>query len=243
MIKIEHTKNELGEIQFTNEWNDPENKYILYIRDGDLTPLISIDDKIRQRGIIFVPYIPQTALPTPTNIKTFDDIIPDFSPYIDKDSVVLFLSYKEAKSYTQQGQRVQGNRENFIFHNSKFYRIYTDTFSSVSLDIMMLDDPDIFAYQSITLIIPSLHSGNIQEINNICKDLKEKHGVERIEVVATHCFIKKSIYSSDIGDIDRFYDSVMITNSVFSLYPIGIHKIGIMRPLQVQVIDCKEFFK
>lgn len=118
----------------------------------------------------------------------FHYITPDWSEYIAKDNAVLFLSeedynkYKDLypENYPSEGKMFNKNQKFFIKNDKIPYLI-----KRVPSPICEWGD-----YTKVSIILPSIHSKNIQEISNIAKDLKEDYGVEYVEVVATHRFIR-----------------------------------------------------
>ena len=163
------------------------------------------------------------------------------SKYIAEDSAVLFLNeadynkYKNLypESYPTDITMLNKNQKFFIKNNEIPYLI-----KRVPSPICDWGD-----YTKVSIIIQSIHSQNIDTINNIAKDLKENYGVEYVEVVATHCLLKNKL------DIDPFYyygymdkgcqmdkniNKIITTNSTGILEP--------QKNMRLEVIDCEEFF-
>jgi len=201
MIELKYKKNEKFEIEFENldEIKEGCNDVLLKIENGDIMPIACFIDKAREKNKwkinLFIPNLTNYHINLleiagccygvierfSDNIAfyTFDidnlygvkNIIPDWSKYIDEDSAVLFLSEEDCDKYNKND-------------NYDTYFIYPNGLSPREVNSEM----DIRDWSKISIIVPELTSKNIQEINNIAKELKEKYGVEKVEVFASHCF-------------------------------------------------------
>ena len=178
------------------------------------------------------------------NVSTlgqYKNITPDWSKYIAKDNAVLFLSeedyskYKDIypENYPSEGKMFNKNQKFFI-KNDKIPHLI----KRVPSPICEWGD-----YTKVSIILTSIHSQNIKEISNIAKDLKENYGVEYIEVIATHCYLKENKFvkydytggykgkaSFRYNDIDK----IITTDSTGVLEVQDTDKL--------KVIDCEEFF-
>ena len=107
MQQLQHNRNEKQEVEFFQDKQytisfDFYNKNAedLYIDglNGDITPLIAMEDKIRRTAKVYTPYIPQNQKPL-YYVKTLNDITPNLSKYIPEDNAVLFLSVEDHGKY------------------------------------------------------------------------------------------------------------------------------------------------
>ena len=115
----------------------------------------------------------------------FHYITPDWSKYIAKDNAVLFLSDEDADRYSNSYDDV-----NLVTYKNAVYH---------------LEDENVFKRSGKTsIILPSIHSQNIQEISNITNDLKENYGVEYVEIVTLDCYLKNLYTEYRI----RFYRNI-----------------------------------
>jgi hypothetical protein len=114
------------------------------------------------------------------------NILPKWN--IPEDNAVLFLSEKDSVKYSA---------------NYNTYFTYPDCINAINIiEQNGIDDVDcIKYYKTISIIIPELHAEDqscpyhIDNINNVCKELKEKYGVERIELFVSHCFLRADDHS------------------------------------------------
>ena len=114
------------------------------------------------------------------NVNTmsqYKNITPEWSKYIAKDNAVLFLSGEDKNRYITTKEKIKSLLWNQLQKAKQEF--------DLSAFIVLQNN-----IRKISIILPSIHSKNIQEISNIAKDLKENYGVEYVEVVATHCFIR-----------------------------------------------------
>lgn len=210
-IKIlEYKKNSKFEIEFTN-LNEIEggDKVVLFLKDGDISPLyVYVNDlcryKIHEGDIqIYLPFCPKTSLlqtiyynisNTGFHIFCFDsenlddsdvnfkNILPKWN--ILEDNAVLFLSDEDYSRYIEW--------IDFSKHAPELNNLFINLYPNVD---GILDD--MIGCKKVSLIIPELHAEDkscqyhIDNINKVCKELKEKYRVERIELFVSHCFLPK----------------------------------------------------
>ena len=108
---------------------------------------------------------------------------------------------------------------------------------------------DIRDYKKITIFINSLYYRNLNQINELAKELKEKYGIEEVNVFALHCFVENpppawAIVNQDgsFGHFDNqeqkmknaWFDKLITTNST------GI--LETQNKESLQVIDCYDIF-
>ena len=154
------------------------------------------------------------------NATGFCSIVPDWSKYIAKDSAVLFLNLNK-------------NQKFFIKNNIK----------RVPSPICDWGD-----FTKVSIVSPSIHSQNIQEINNIAKDLKENYGVEYVEVVAKDFFLA-TCFTSETYLICLSNHNTQSIGKQYNLHIIDkiitTDSTGILEPQKserLEVIECEEFF-
>lgn len=264
MIKINDyaTKNHL------NEWEIKElpesDVYRLDLPNGDLTLLVylyysefagnlylpnwSSGDSASHFNII--THLPQNKKITfffldndivefcKNNIKSINkdglfNITPDWSKYIAKDNAVLFLSGEDANRYSNISYE---NFTKIIYEN--------DTFSMQDDSLGYVKNDNVLEWnKKISIILPSIHSKNIQEISNIAKNLKKNYGVEYVEIIATHCYLKENKFvkydctGGYKGKASFRYNSI---DKITTTDSTGVLKVQDTDKLKV--VDCEEFF-
>lgn len=234
--------------------------YRLDLPNGDLSILFYLAD-IQQlnRSIFFIPSLPdnKTIIDKIDNlfytgfgravcpvIYTLDNssctktgvvqnITPDWSKYIAEDNAVLFLSGEDANRYSNISYE---NFTKIIYEN--------DTFSMQDDSLGYVKNDNVLEWnKKISIILPSIHSQNIKEISNIANDLKENYGVEYVEIIATHCYLKENKfvkydytggYKGEASFRYNNIDKIITTDSTGVLEVQDTNKL--------KVIDCEEFF-
>lgn len=262
MIKINDytTKNHL------NEWEIkdlPDSEvYRLDLPNGDLSILFYLTNiKQLYKSKIFIPSLPNnnkvihnTENCISHKIYTLDNnsctetgvvqnITPDWSKYIAKDNAVLFLSETDARKYKNIQQNIYVLSNNGIICNllDKEGIIPSQNRSVI-----------LHHFRKISIILPSIHSKNIQEISNIAKDLKENYGVGYVEVLTPKCYLSifydktphvplyglqyhlANYECEDDVECINYIDKIITTDST------GILKVQDTDKLKV--VDCEEFF-
>jgi hypothetical protein len=157
----------------------------------------SLDDKI---------YVVQQA----EFESVFKEWTPDFSKYIPEDSAVLFVSYNDHERYYKTLEKDFNRR--IVYWGEK-------EVSNIN-EVLKLHK-----HAKITIVADSIDSQNIQEINNVAKELKEKYGVEWVGLCARDCFLS----------FNGYIDQLIITNSTGILEPQDTERL--------KVIDWKEWFE
>ena len=230
ITQIYHKKNELFEVEFykdkecteTFDFTGKKNLYIELI-NGDITPLIALD-KItptdRSLGITaYVPYIPNVKIITNNlRIKTLDDITPNLSKYIPEDNAVLFLSEDGADKYAD---------------DCEAWFLYQKDFPKRELNSEM----DIRDWKKLTIFLPHGTQSELQKAVKVKKELKEKYGVEEVNLCVLHWFGKNDDY-----DVISFLLYYKVFNEIITTNSTGILKAKDFRK-RLQVIDCKEIFE
>lgn len=166
----------------------------------------------------------------------------EWSKYIAKDNAVLFLNKEDANRYSN------------ISYESFTKIIYeNDTFSMQDDSLGYVKNDNVLEWNKrISIILPSIHSKNIQAISNIAKDFKENYGVEYVEVTTPDCYIEifqcanNRYYNNK--KIEDGLDDKLITKECSIEYIDKITTTDSTGVLEVQdtdklkVIDCEEFF-
>ena len=170
------------------------------------------------------------------NVSTlgqYKNITPDWSKYIAKDNAVLFLSGENANRYSNISYE---NFTKIIYEN--------DTFSMQDDSLGYVKNDNVLEWnKKISIILPSIHSQNIQEISNIAKDLKEDYGVEYVEIIAKHCYLKENKFvkydytGGYKGKASFRYNNI---DKIITTDSSGYLKVQDTNRLKV--IDCQEFF-
>jgi hypothetical protein len=248
LTQIYHKKNELFEVEFfkdkectqlITDWSEYQNVYI-ELKDGNISPITAIDCKLADLPNLYVPYIPNCHKPYHNEIKTLDDITPNLSKYIPEDNAVLFLDFEHEKKYGDCFK----NREIYTYIDGNLHG--KSTFEN------------IFYYGTqgvmpkITIFLPPSKE-SILEYDNIVQELKEKYGVEEVNVFMLHCFVNQDYidgYAYNEYDENNKWKATHITLSQirFDLINkiITTNSTGILEPQnneRLQVINCKKIFE
>ena len=236
--EVFYKKNELFEIEFyqdkecteTFDFTNAKNLYIDEL-NGDITPLYSLIHK-GLCGCIYTGYIPKTA-PLQNQydlVKTLNDITPNLSKYIPEDNALLFLSEEDYNN----------NLENLDFRKYDYLEPQKNLFFINEIeDIENLEGLEL--HNKITIFLPHGTQSELRKANKVAKELKEKYGVEEVNLFVLHCFCKyidftTSTYTCDLGFINQFYiNKIITTNSTGILQAQNTERL--------QVIDCKEVFE
>ena len=229
LTQIYYKKNELQEVEFFEDaectvlfdFNGKKNLYLL-LKDGDITPLIALDklfgDKYTGKGNIYTPFVNYR-----NHIKLYNgiyidlqDITPNLSKYIPEDNAVLFLSEED-------------------------YDKYRNFFPQRPCELL---SEYVLKSVNYTIFLPHGTQPELQKANEIAKELKEKYGVEEVNLFVLHCFVKYSPLKSNeyyINDNEQYikysFDNFITTNST------GILPVQNKKTQRLQVIDCKEIFE
>ena len=252
MQQIHHKKNKQGIIEFTNSF---ESQY-LYLEKLDAEVLFELSMRVNN-NTVFIPS-PCTISGTtlhyirecwqdncPDSSFVFlDDITPNLSKYTPEDNVVLFLSEEDM----------------LYFNNIGFYRITHER--------LIKDDGFPFKVENpVHILIKYGTQSEIQKGNEVAKELREKYGVEEVNVVVLHWFtFKEALQTAKLpSTLQVFKDTapkqvievcerdgwdVVYRGLKQRDYPINkiitTNSTGIL-PVEnnerLQVIDCKEIFE
>ena len=280
ITQIYHKKNELFEVEF---YKDKEcTQYIekitgedIYIelQNGDISPLMVLESGIASVCTIYTPFISKNIHIYSNNGNTFetlDDITPNLSKYIPEDNAILFLSGEKLSlvDYDDYYNMFSGYRdiefegkiiEGMPYH-PQIYGIHTIG-DRVSVH---KHEHDIDDYTNFTLNILKgkkltifLHHGTQSELekaNEVAKELKEKYGVEEVNLFALDCFYDYGIKLYQLADFCNKLEKAITqrkVNEPIKMYYfnkiITTNSIGILKTedstKHLQVIDAKEIFE
>ena len=238
LTRIYHKKDEQFNIEFFQDkecrqafnFENVKNLYI-ELKEGDCTPIFKLSNKFWILSIeanIFTPawYLefddginPQTPLITLQDIENMD-----FLKYIPTDNVILFLSEDDVDKYTNNCKKRELNSQMDI---TEWFKIRD--------------------YKKITIFIESYTESEIKKTIDIAKKLKEKYGVEEVNVFALHCFanlyggvdyvnafIDKGNGSPMYLFFEEFINKIIITNSTCNSKA--------QNKKRLQIIDCYDIF-
>ena len=258
MQQIHHKKNELFEVEYYEDREcsktfDFTNAKNIYINGQfDLQVANCVIENGSENAQIFIPYIPQDCINSIMsaiisrncdnkepddydNVKVFtltqinemwdidkiESITPDLSKYIPEGNAVLFLS------------------EEGFFNYGKCFKGLDLVASLEKLNT------GIVSYKKLTIFLPHGTQSELQKANKVGKELKEKYGVEEVNVFVLHCFIdiyncRKDIlrYCKESGGGEYFCQNInkIITTNSTGILPVDDNE-------RLQVIDCKAIFE
>jgi len=239
ITQIYHKKNELFEVNFFEDAEctipfDFTGKKHLYIElvNGDVTPLVVLGNYISYHTI-YTPYIGNQCWNSTTvqnnYIITLDDITPNLSKYIPKDNAVLFLS-----------------EDDCIQYRDCFYPLHHGYMDGGKLQHLTNGS------EKFKKFIIFLRHGTQSELQK-AKELKEKYGVEEVNLFVLRCYVQKSNqFGSQALFIykQEFYQKECVSSEekqyIFNKI-ITTNSTGILKPEdsseRLQVIDSKEIFE
>jgi len=210
--QIHHKKNELFEVEFftdkectklikdylpyaENAKISEMSNFYIEIEKGDITPLTALLRLSHNVNDYFYnPYIPKYQLFNLLNctgkIKTLDDITPNLSKYIPEDNAVLFLSEEDCNKYYFTGLL------NLVLNDNRF-------------DVKMesgatIEDVELKKKMKLTIFLPHGTQSELQKAEEeVAKELKEKYGLEEVNVCVLHWFIEYGVLHYEILNIDE----------------------------------------
>lgn len=197
-------------IQIREKSQITENTYIL---SSDIAPLILFDKILVKGQILFTPYHNMQWRYKRTT--TLQDITPNYSKYIPEDSVVVFLDEKTAISYCQSFNKT---REDIILDECWYY-----------IENKLSNPND--AIKKYALFLSKLTSKNIEKVNNIAKELKEKHKIEWVGVFTPLCFLPiEPEYLNEYLEYVTYLDKI----------PAGYYKVKNPKTNELEEEWCEE---
>jgi hypothetical protein len=241
LTRIYHKKDEQFNIEFFQDkecrqafnFENIKNLYIELI-EGDCTPIFKLSNKLWSLSIkanIFTPdwYLgfydgisPQTPLITLQDLENMD-----FSKYIS-DSAVLFFNKDDADKYADKCEA---------------WFLYQLNIPKRELNSQM----DIRDYKKTTIFIKNFTISEIKKTIDIAEELKEKYGVEEVNVFALHCFIDLysgadyiNAYIKKRNDFPEFLFFKEFINKIITTNSTGTCET--QNKERMQVIDCYDIF-
>jgi len=290
ITQIYHKKNELFKVEFFEDAEctqafDFMDKKDLYIKllNGDCTPVLALSNKLWSLEIkanIFTPFwylgfydgiSPQTPVITLNDVLCNDELQNvNLSKYIPEDNAVLFLSEEDKmRFYVNEFSQKVFSKTPLVsqycidkgdFPRNIVYGHFNDNNSSYTLNGKQKGVHPI--YRKIKIFLPHGTHSELQKANEVAKELKEKYGVEEVNLFVLHWFLTDNweynlVYSivcdeenaKGIWHGDKFGELVnneipkrVVFNEIITTNSTGILKAKDFRK-RLQVIDCKEIFE
>jgi hypothetical protein len=252
MQQIHHKKNKQGIIEFTNSFEsehlfleklDAEVLFELSMRVNNNTVFIPSPCTISGTTLHYIRECWQDNCPD-SSFVFLDDTTPNLSKYTPKDNAVLFLD-----------KGTQSECENSFMPN-EIYTYVTNNIEGKSIleNIFYYGTHINELHQNITIFLPHGTQSELQKAEEVAKELREKYGVEEVNLFVLHCFIpfnttKKWTIGEPV-DFEEFtlQDEIYPANKMIKHINkiITTNSTGIL-PVEdnerLQVIDCKEIFE
>ena len=183
ITQIHYKKNELFEVEF---YQDKEcTQYIkkitgkdIYIelQNGDITPLMKLE-RVASDCKIYTPMQKISIYSSNFNtFQTLNDITPNLSKYIPEDNAVLFLSDEDSNNY-----KISNYEKSFIMQNNNIPILYTGL-------VLTCMPPIHCTYKKATIFLHHGTKSELQKAIEVEKELKEKYGVQEVNLFALHWF-------------------------------------------------------
>jgi hypothetical protein len=221
MQQIHHKKNKQGIIEFTNSF---ESQY-LYLEKLDAEVLFELSMRVNN-NTVFIPS-PCTISGTtlhyirecwqdncPDSSFVFlDDTTPNLSKYTPKDNAVLFLSEEDKNKHKDKFQKSCV----FLFDdlkNTKYIRSdycgRCDVIEGIA-DDYRCDCDELYCgyieYEKITIFLSHGTQSELQKAEEVAKELKEKYGVEEVNLFVLHLFVFSKQVQQDFSACEGLYSS------------------------------------
>ena len=260
ITRIYHKKNELFQIEFYQDeecqqafnFENIKNLYI-ELKDGDCNPILSLSNKLWGLNIKANTFTPtwywflKYATSSQTPVITLNDVLDniDLSKYIPKDNAVLFLSEEDVIFQPKAGKGLVWKSITYSNHKGKGrYRFREIPYPEVYETLECLKNRVIT--DKITIFLTHGTESELKKVNEIAQELKEKHGVDEVNLFVLHCFgylygddyiivgFKKENNFNTRLILDKFIDKVITTNST----GISEHQ----DKERLQILDCYDIF-
>ena len=245
LTRIYHKKDEQFNVEFFQDkecqqafnFENVKNLYI-ELKEGDCTPIFKLSNKLyclKIRANIFTPtwilgfsdgISRETQLITLEilnllHVECDEENKINISKYIS-DNAVLFLSKDDADKYA---------------HECEAWFLYKENLPTRQLSSQM----DIRDYKKITIFIESYTESEIRKTIDIAEELKEKYGIEEVNVFALHCFHHFYSAKEDLMKKEEAgYSYVEFINKLITTNSTGI--LSTQNEKRLQVIDCYDIF-
>lgn len=237
-IELKYHNNSKFEIVFENLTELKEDdRYVIFLKEGDVRPLaLFLQYTTGKLNDVYIPYVTLKQIECLEisaccftlgerycTIYTFDsitnfrsnlkNILPKWN--ILEDNAVLFLSDEDYSRYIEW--------IDFSKHAPELNNLFINLYPNVD---GILDD--MIGCKKVSLIIPELHAEDksctyhIENINKVCKELKEKYRVERIELFVSHCFLPK-LWHNGVMENKFAFNKQSFTNSDSAIFYHNIY--------------------
>ena len=231
-------KNEEFEIDFFEDKEctkrfDFEGKENVYLKDYSALPFLSHNNL--PNTTIYIPYIPNGYFPYRHQINIdgvyeLNNITPNLSKYIPEDNAVLFLSKDDQDKY----KKCFDDCRQYIFGEELSYK------ETLHRPRMHYSENYIeYCETRLTIFLTHGTQSELQKANEVVKELKEKYGIEEVNLFVLHNFLR---HTYDAGILSFLFPQ---ENSLFNKI-ITTNSTGILEPQdseRLKVIDCKETFE
>jgi hypothetical protein len=186
-------------------------------------------------------------------IDNLKNILPKWN--IPEDSAVLFFNGNLSIGDCEKYKDFYKKRIFILYFSENKLKICDDNFLYITLEELLI------SYKIISLILPQFHAQDkncqyhINNINNIAKELKEKYGVERVELFVSHCFIEDKLlnalnyshefsYNTEEGEFIEStigYGIGLCFNKLTTTNSTGI--VEVQNSERLEVLDVKDIFE
>lgn len=261
---IHHKKNEIQEVEFFKDaecTEDFESKsHLYYLHNADCEAILKCVQELE--GIFIIPYISKTQIPILSsairierleynsnshfltlsdtkeyNKRHFQTLLPNLSKYTPEDNAVLFLSEEDMEKYKD------------CFPNNHI-GLYTndgkndEVFIANNTESLINGVVEVKKGNTIIFLKHGTKS-EIRKAEELARELKEKYGVDEVNLFVLHCFTQQdyilNIYGNCLED-SCLAEDVCNFNKI-----ITTNSTGILKPEdsteRLQVIDAKEIFE
>jgi hypothetical protein len=205
MQQIHHKKNKQGIIEFTNSFEsehlfleklDAEVLFELSMRVNNNTVFIPSPCTISGTTLHYIRECWQDNCPD-SSFVFLDDITPSLSKYTPEDNAVLFLD-----------KGTQSECENSFMPN-EIYTYVTNNIEGKSIleNIFYYGTHINELHQNITIFLPHGTQSELQKAEEVAKELREKYGVEEVNLFVLHLFVFSKQVQQDFSACEGLYSS------------------------------------
>lgn len=210
--------------------------------DGLYTSIMSIMS-VEPDNLGSTDYAPKVAC---FNLEILNT--PNWAPYIDGDTALIFLNEEERSKYeflndpTEEDKRITEACP-MLHHAGRFAMFcFGSGYDSLSKMVGRKRNglEQIGSYKKAAIILPSIHSENKEAIESVSEELRNKYGIEYVQVCAKECHLmcpQDLVYDVTIenGELKKAcINKIIISNATGNF--------TIQNTERMQVIDWKELF-